>query len=77
MSGDFLLTGSVRHSKVVISRGQTARMLDSLLRPTIQSVAPAAACALVNFFARMQLTHTGNWLYTMSAMWTLNSRERI
>ncbi|KAJ6554866.1 hypothetical protein B0H19DRAFT_1377543 [Mycena capillaripes] len=69
MSGDFLLTGGIvfcllRHSKVVLPRRQTARMLDSLLRLTIQSAAPASACALINFIATMQLSRTGDWVRT-------------
>ncbi|KAF7342293.1 hypothetical protein MVEN_01817500 [Mycena venus] len=54
MGGDLLQTGSIvfyllRHSKTVIRPGPTASMINSLLRVTIQSAAPGAFCALVNF----------------------------
>ncbi|KAJ7825115.1 hypothetical protein B0H14DRAFT_3468759 [Mycena olivaceomarginata] len=83
MCGDLLLTGGtvfwlLRHSNVVLPRGQTARMLDSLLRLTIHSAAPAAVCAFVNFggghvISNMILPK----LYAISAMWILNSRDDI
>ncbi|KAJ7730135.1 hypothetical protein B0H16DRAFT_1893645 [Mycena metata] len=56
MSGDLLQTGSIvfyllRHSQAVLRHGPMASMLSSLLRLTIQSAAPGALCALVNFVA--------------------------
>ncbi|KAJ6600985.1 hypothetical protein DFH09DRAFT_1126404 [Mycena vulgaris] len=96
--GDLLLTGSttlflLQHSKDVLPRGQTATLLNSLLRLTIQSAAPAALCAFINLVcsqvgrktdvanARMMVAIIANLalpkLYAISAMWTLNSREGI
>ncbi|KAF7350132.1 hypothetical protein MVEN_01315500 [Mycena venus] len=54
MCGELIQTGSIvfyllRHSKTLLRRGPTAFMLNSLLRVTIQSAAPGALCALVNF----------------------------
>ncbi|KAJ6541501.1 hypothetical protein B0H19DRAFT_1173374 [Mycena capillaripes] len=56
--GDLLLTGStvfylLRHSKTVLPRGPTAPILSSLRRVTIQSAAPAALCALIDFVSAM------------------------
>ncbi|KAJ6489743.1 hypothetical protein C8R45DRAFT_197423 [Mycena sanguinolenta] len=58
MGGDLLQTGSIvfyllRHSKAVIHRGPMASMLSSLRWLTIQSAAPGALCALVNFVANI------------------------
>ncbi|KAJ6462220.1 hypothetical protein C8R45DRAFT_1080748 [Mycena sanguinolenta] len=96
LCADLLLTGStafylLRHSKTVLPRGPTAPILNSLRRVTIQSAAPAALCALINFVAVMLLykriailvaaTIGGSsntvlpQLYAWSAMWTLNSRK--
>ncbi|KAF7336220.1 hypothetical protein MVEN_02169800 [Mycena venus] len=86
-------TAFQRHSKIVLPCGQTAHMLNALLRLTLQAP-PAAVCALVNFISAMQLNRTGDWvrtelmlseianmmlpkLYAISAMWTLNSRGDI
>ncbi|KAJ7890084.1 hypothetical protein B0H14DRAFT_2690530 [Mycena olivaceomarginata] len=98
LCADLLLTGStafylLRHSKTVLPRGPTAPILNSLLRVTIQSAAPAALCAFINFVAVVLLngrtaipvsaTIGGGsntvlpQLYAWSAMWTLNSREDI
>ncbi|KAJ7358426.1 hypothetical protein DFH08DRAFT_953571 [Mycena albidolilacea] len=99
LGGDLLLTGStalylLRHSsELVLSRGPTASILHSLLRVTVQSAAPSALCALINFVVNMRL-YTGKCilvlfpiffithmmfphLYAWSAMWTLNLREQI
>ncbi|KAJ6541461.1 hypothetical protein B0H19DRAFT_315954 [Mycena capillaripes] len=56
LCGDLLLTGStvfylLRHSKSVLPRGPTAPILSSLRRLTIQSAAPAAFCALIDFIS--------------------------
>ncbi|KAJ7488839.1 hypothetical protein FB451DRAFT_1521513 [Mycena latifolia] len=97
-AGDLLLTGSItffliQHSKEVLPRGETATILRSLLRLTIQSAAPAALCAFINLVSS-QLAHRGAEangplmvsiitnmalpkLYAVSAMWTLNSREGL
>ncbi|KAJ6541497.1 hypothetical protein B0H19DRAFT_1268489 [Mycena capillaripes] len=65
--GDLLLTGStvfylLRHSRTVLPRGPTAPILSSLRRVTIQSAAPPALCALINFVSgmliNMQLANT-------------------
>ncbi|KAJ7473447.1 hypothetical protein FB451DRAFT_1398556 [Mycena latifolia] len=70
---------------------QTAGMLDSILKLTFQSAAPAAFCALVNLICTQATPNgTTGWtmiaiianqalpkLYAMSAMWTLNSRKNI
>ncbi|KAJ7360804.1 hypothetical protein DFH08DRAFT_359525 [Mycena albidolilacea] len=99
LCGDLLLTGStifclLRHShECAQSRGPTATILSRLCRVTLQSAAPAALCALINFVADMRLNATtwtpgpvpfdfiGNTvlpqLHAWSAMWTLNSREEI
>ncbi|KAJ7819530.1 hypothetical protein B0H13DRAFT_2292217 [Mycena leptocephala] len=98
LCADLLLTGStafylLRHSKAVLPRGPTAPILNSLLRVTIQSAAPAALCAFINFVSVVLLykqtaipvtaTIGGSsntvlpQLYAWSAMWTLNSREDI
>ncbi|KAJ7804578.1 hypothetical protein B0H14DRAFT_2883581, partial [Mycena olivaceomarginata] len=98
LCADLLMTGStafylLRHSKTVLPRGPTAPILNSLLRVTIQSAAPAAFCAFINFVAVVLLlkqtaipisaTIGGGsntvlpQLYAWSAMWTLNSREDI
>ncbi|KAJ7854509.1 hypothetical protein B0H14DRAFT_2756177 [Mycena olivaceomarginata] len=98
LCADLLMTGStafylLRHSKTVLPRGPTAPILNSLLRVTIQSAAPAALCAFINFVAVVLLlkqiaipispTIGGGsntvlpQLYAWSAMWTLNSREDI
>ncbi|KAJ7236094.1 hypothetical protein B0H12DRAFT_131964 [Mycena haematopus] len=98
LCGDLLLTGStvlylLRHSnQFVLSRGPTATLISSLLRVTVQSAAPAAVCALINFATVMgQLRGwapallmvdfiTNLWLpqlYAWSAMWTLNSRDDV
>ncbi|KAJ6541475.1 hypothetical protein B0H19DRAFT_1173303, partial [Mycena capillaripes] len=62
LCGDLLLTGStvfylLRHSKTVLPRGPTAPILSSLRRVTIQSAAPAALCAIINFVSAA-LAHT-------------------
>ncbi|KAJ6462454.1 hypothetical protein C8R45DRAFT_1026822 [Mycena sanguinolenta] len=96
--GDIIQTGGIvfyllRHSKNALRRGPTASMLNSLLRVTIQSAAPATFCALLNFITNVsdpggsgitvQATVsgiTGVFLpkcYAVAAMWTLNSREGI
>ncbi|KAJ6477689.1 hypothetical protein C8R45DRAFT_1216613 [Mycena sanguinolenta] len=54
MIGDLLQTGSIlfyllRHSKTLLHRGPMEFMLNSLFRATIQSAAPGALCASVNF----------------------------
>ncbi|KAJ6541514.1 hypothetical protein B0H19DRAFT_316561 [Mycena capillaripes] len=84
---------SQRHSKTILRWGPTAPILNSLLRGTIHSAAPAAVCALINFVA-IVLVHkqpgipvssmvgSGSntvlpQLYAWPAMWTLNSREGI
>ncbi|KAJ7760350.1 hypothetical protein B0H16DRAFT_1532029 [Mycena metata] len=59
MGGDLLQTGSIvfyllRHSQAVLRHGPVASMLSSLLRLTIQSAAPGAFCALVDFSATIQ-----------------------
>ncbi|KAF7345323.1 hypothetical protein MSAN_01909200 [Mycena sanguinolenta] len=98
MCGDLLLTaGTVfslfHHSKVALPRGQTAQMLKALLRLTIQSAAPGAACGLINFVTAVRWNHaTSDYpalmlsqisnmllpnLYSISAMWTLNTRAEI
>ncbi|KAJ7701347.1 hypothetical protein B0H16DRAFT_758523 [Mycena metata] len=56
MGGDLFQTGSIvfyllRHSQAVLRHGPVASMLSSLLRLTIQSAAPGAFCALVDFSA--------------------------
>ncbi|KAJ6489945.1 hypothetical protein C8R45DRAFT_992188 [Mycena sanguinolenta] len=98
MCGDFLLTAGtvfslLHHSKLAIPRGQTAQVLNALLRLTIQSAAPGAACALINFVTAVKWNHTTSDypalmlseisnmllpnLYSISAMWTLNRRAVI
>ncbi|KAJ7835581.1 hypothetical protein B0H14DRAFT_3706575 [Mycena olivaceomarginata] len=99
LSGDSLLTGStiwylLRHShQCALARGPAATMLSRLRRLTLQSAAPAALCALINFSGNTRMNAT-TWmpalvminfisnmvlpqLYAWSAMWTLNSREEI
>ncbi|KAJ7730149.1 hypothetical protein B0H16DRAFT_221705 [Mycena metata] len=56
MGGDLLQTGSIvfyllRHSQAVLRHGPVASMIGSLLRLSIQSAAPGAFCALVDFAA--------------------------
>ncbi|KAJ7222842.1 hypothetical protein B0H12DRAFT_1078195 [Mycena haematopus] len=60
MGGDLLLTAGtvfalLRHSKVALPRGRTAQILNALLRLTLQSAAPGAACAFINFVAAIQM----------------------
>ncbi|KAJ7611930.1 hypothetical protein DFH06DRAFT_1485079 [Mycena polygramma] len=66
MCGDLCLTGGIvfsllHHRQVVLPRGQTAKMLDALLRLSIQSAAPAAMAAALNLAACIQLNISGNW----------------
>ncbi|KAJ6502867.1 hypothetical protein C8R47DRAFT_217838 [Mycena vitilis] len=66
MCGDLLLTGGMvfsllRYRQVVIPRGQTVKMLNALLRLTIQSAAPATIAAAFNLAACIQLNSSGNW----------------
>ncbi|KAK7013222.1 hypothetical protein R3P38DRAFT_3277957 [Favolaschia claudopus] len=61
--GDLILTVGIvvfliRHSRVVIPHGETAHMVTGLLRLTIQSAAPAAMVALVNFIAATRINVT-------------------
>ncbi|KAF7374681.1 hypothetical protein MSAN_00353100 [Mycena sanguinolenta] len=98
LCGDFMLTGSIvfwllRHNESVLSRGPTANILSSLVRLTVQSAAPVALCALVNFVVVLLrasrpsssvllmidfiTNNTLPQLYAWSAMWTLNSRDEI
>ncbi|KAJ7206338.1 hypothetical protein GGX14DRAFT_457611 [Mycena pura] len=71
----------------------TSTKLNAIVRLTFQSSAPAAVCALVNFACNVGSSRTGGsnrfgavaivsnqllpTLYAISAVWTLNSRERI
>ncbi|KAJ7160218.1 hypothetical protein C8R46DRAFT_364969 [Mycena filopes] len=61
LSGDLLLTISttcflLRHAKKVLPRGPTATLLDSLIRLTLQSAAPALICAGINFVSVLILS---------------------
>ncbi|KAJ7936929.1 hypothetical protein B0H13DRAFT_1946207 [Mycena leptocephala] len=63
MGGDLLQTGSIvfyllRHSEAVRHRGPMASMLSSLLWLAIQSAAPGAFCALVDFVATIAATRS-------------------
>ncbi|KAJ7645083.1 hypothetical protein DFH06DRAFT_1425763 [Mycena polygramma] len=67
LGGDLILTGGIvfsllRHRQVVLPRGQTAKMLNALLRLTIQSAAPAAIAAAINFVACMELNSSADWI---------------
>ncbi|KAJ7187086.1 hypothetical protein C8R46DRAFT_1058810 [Mycena filopes] len=86
--GDLVLTMSttfflLRHAKKVLPRGPTATMLDSLIRLTLQSAAPALICAGINFVTCLILSRHNHGsssaalLYAISAMWVLNSREEL
>ncbi|KAJ7725724.1 hypothetical protein B0H16DRAFT_1594076, partial [Mycena metata] len=60
VGGDLLQTGSIvfyllRHSQAVLRHGPVASMLGSLLRLSIQSAAPGAFCALVDFAATIHI----------------------
>ncbi|KAJ7364796.1 hypothetical protein DFH08DRAFT_1017441 [Mycena albidolilacea] len=99
LCGDSVLTGStifclLRHSReCTLSRSPTRSILNSLCRVTLQSAAPAALCALIDFAVDMRITTTIwepplvllafitgmvlPYMYAWSAMWTLNSREEI
>ncbi|KAJ6483933.1 hypothetical protein C8R45DRAFT_1214842 [Mycena sanguinolenta] len=61
LCGDLLLTGStifylLRHSNAsILSRSPFAIVINSLLRLTVQSAAPSAICALINFVETMRL----------------------
>ncbi|KAF8205843.1 hypothetical protein K438DRAFT_1963616 [Mycena galopus ATCC 62051] len=64
MVGDLLQTGSIvfylvtpsqRQSKNALPRGPTKSMLNSLLRMTLQSAAPGALWAVINFVANMMI----------------------
>ncbi|KAJ7348294.1 hypothetical protein DFH08DRAFT_936353, partial [Mycena albidolilacea] len=97
LCGDLLLTGStiwylLRHlHQCALARGPAATILNRLRQITLQSAAPAALCASINFAGNMR-TNAMTWipalistisnmvlpqLYVWSAMWTLNSREEI
>ncbi|KAJ7314630.1 hypothetical protein DFH08DRAFT_429122 [Mycena albidolilacea] len=99
LCGDLLLTGSticylLRHShQCALTHGPAATILNRLRRLTLQSAAPAALCALINFAGDTRVNAT-TWmpalamvnfipnmslpqLYAWSAMWTLNSRAEI
>ncbi|KAJ7676581.1 hypothetical protein DFH06DRAFT_1121894 [Mycena polygramma] len=72
------------YRQVVLPRGQTVKMLNALLRLTIQSAAPATIAAAFNLAACIQLNSSANlWadmlplMYAIAAMWTLNSRAGI
>ncbi|KAJ7255828.1 hypothetical protein B0H12DRAFT_1323127 [Mycena haematopus] len=61
MCGDVLLTAGtvfalLRHSKIALPRGQTAQILNALLRLTLQSAAPSATCAFINFVVAIQMS---------------------
>ncbi|KAF8166771.1 hypothetical protein K438DRAFT_1616498 [Mycena galopus ATCC 62051] len=96
LCADLLLTGSTAFYLLAclhFALGPTAPILNSLRRVTIQSAAPAALCALINFVAVVLMYKkiailvssliggVANivlpQLYAWSAMWTLNSREDI
>ncbi|KAF8193591.1 hypothetical protein K438DRAFT_2017698 [Mycena galopus ATCC 62051] len=96
LSGDLLLTGStvfwlLRHGETVLSGGPTETILNSLIRVTVQSAAPAALCASITFVVTIQydswtpasvmidciMTMVLPQLYAWSAMWALNSRDGI
>ncbi|KAJ7482023.1 hypothetical protein FB451DRAFT_1444893 [Mycena latifolia] len=94
LAGDlFLCAGTtfylLRRSREALP--QTSGMLDSILRLTFQSAAPAALCALINLVCTQTTPgQTTGWvmmsiianqtlpkLYAISAMWTLNARKNI
>ncbi|KAJ7255791.1 hypothetical protein B0H12DRAFT_1232959 [Mycena haematopus] len=61
MCGDLLLTAGtvfalLRHSKAALPRGRTAQILNALLRLTLQSAAPSATCAFINFVVSIQMS---------------------
>ncbi|KAJ6462458.1 hypothetical protein C8R45DRAFT_1026833 [Mycena sanguinolenta] len=73
VGGDVILTGGIvfyllRHSKHTLHRGPTAFMLNSLLRLTIQSAAPATLCALVNFVTNVSDRGTSSGLTVEAAV---------
>ncbi|KAJ7878861.1 hypothetical protein B0H14DRAFT_2567149 [Mycena olivaceomarginata] len=94
LCGDSVLTGSTIFCLLVrIQSLPTRSILNSLRRVTLQSAAPAALCALIDFAVDMRITTTIwepplvllafitgmvlPYMYTWSVMWTLNSREEI
>ncbi|KAJ6457226.1 hypothetical protein C8R45DRAFT_564524 [Mycena sanguinolenta] len=97
LCGNLLMTWNtvfwlLRSKEFALSRGPASTIIHSLLRLTVQSAAPAALCASINFGTT--IGELRGWvpallmvnfitglvlaqLYAWSAMWTLNSRDEI